>query len=237
MAPRMAWDAAVVLAGGRSARMGREKALLEDAAGRPLVARLLEALAPRFERLLLSVGAAGLSPELAAAVRSFEDLAGRRVEVVPDRIEGCGPLAAVEACLGALGPLGAQRAFFAAVDVPEVDPRLVGALWDEASRGGSRGCVPRWSRGLEPACAVYGTGILDDVRRLLEEGRSGFRSLAALPGVRVLDLGDPAVRARVFGPEPPSLEDLFRNLNAPSDYEAWRKAAVLDPPGPPSLRG
>ena len=46
----MTWEAAVILAGGSSRRMGTEKALL-DAGGATLLERLVSRLAPSFERL------------------------------------------------------------------------------------------------------------------------------------------------------------------------------------------
>ena len=219
-------ETAVVLAGGKSARMGREKALL-DAAGASLIERTLEALAPDFDALAVSVAHEGLSPGLAEAIERSARALGRTIEVFRDAASGEGPLAAVAS---ALEEIESVNAFFIAVDIPFVSISLASALWEEASAPGRTGCLPRWSRGLEPAYAVYCKCLYPAMRRLLDSGTRELHAAANLPGVAVLDLGDPRVMRRVFGDRPPELEDLFRNLNRPEDVAGW--TSLPDPQRP-----
>jgi molybdopterin-guanine dinucleotide biosynthesis protein A len=218
-AARAIWPTAVILAGGRSSRMGRDKALLE-AGGVTMVERLVGDLAPRFERILVSVGAAGPGAELGAALERASSVPGREIAVVPDSREAQGPLAGVEA---ALEELDGSLAFFIAVDAPSVSFALVSALWDEVDASSATGCVPRWSRGLEPAHAVYSKCLLPRVRRLLDANDASLHALASLPGVKALDLTEASTVRTVFGGVAPDLAALFRNINTPADYEAWTR--------------
>ncbi|HVR75205.1 MAG TPA: molybdenum cofactor guanylyltransferase, partial [Planctomycetota bacterium] len=213
------------LAGGRSTRMGRDKALL-DAGGVTLVERLVLALAPRFERILVSTGAEGLSRGLASTLERAAAAAGRDVAVVEDQREANGPLAGVEA---ALEEIDGSLAFFIAVDAPSVSLELIDAMWGEVEASCATACVPRWSRGLEPAHAVYSKCLLPRVRSLLDAGERSLQGLASLPAVKVLDLEDPATSRRIFGPSPPDLAALFLNLNTGPEYEAWRRELGAGP--------
>lgn len=98
-----------VLAGGRSSRMGRDKALL-DFAGRPLIVHMLSIL--RDAGLPASI--AGASADLAAFA-----------PIVPDIEPGLGPLGGI---CSALAAASARYAVFISVDMPFLPPALLGYL-------------------------------------------------------------------------------------------------------------
>jgi len=199
-APATPLDAdAVILTGGASTRMGRDKALVEFG-GEPLLARALRSLRQLFARVHLSIDPRRPYP-------------GFAVPSIPDATPGLGPLEGVRASLASLG----APALFAAVDVAEISAPLARALWAEGAAAGRRGAVPRWRGGLEPAFAVYGPPLLPEIARLLASGRRDLRQLAGLRGVKVLDLDAPRTLGAVFPDRPPDLEALFRNLNRPAD--------------------
>lgn len=219
------WEAAVILAGGESRRMGEDKALL-DAGGISLLERLALELSPRFQRLLVSVPCSGPSPPLAQAIARARQQSGREISLVPDRQSGLGPLEGVRA---ALESLAAAKAFFVAVDVPEIFFPLVSLLWERSSAPGRLGCVPQWSRGVEPAYAVYHRGLLPQVEDLLACGRRSLQELARLPGVDALSLEEEATSHALLGASLPppflktELRRIFQNLNSRDEYERWRK--------------
>ncbi|HEU4998019.1 MAG TPA: molybdenum cofactor guanylyltransferase, partial [Lapillicoccus sp.] len=115
--------AAVVLAGGRSARMGEDKAWL-DWHGQPLLAHICALVAGCVEGPVVVVrsGPDQSLPPLPA-----------RVQVVDDPQPGQGPLMGMAAGLATAGP-SAQVAFVCATDLPLLHPafvrRLVAALGD-----------------------------------------------------------------------------------------------------------
>lgn len=218
MKPARRFAAAVLLAGGKSQRMGSEKACLE-LDGETFLERQLRQLAGWFDWLAVSVGHQGPSPALAQALARASQVLGRPLEIVHDQLDGQGPLAGVAA---ALARLPAQRAFFVAVDMPQVDFELVAALWKASTEGASRGAVPCWARGLEPAQAVYARSLLESAQGLLARGERSLQALARQPGVVTLDLEVAATQARVFGARPVDLAALFATLNTPTELAAWR---------------
>jgi len=106
--------AGVVLAGGRSTRMGQPKAQLPW--GRTsLLAHVLGRVSEGVDGPLVAVRAAGQElPALPVGVR-----------VVEDPSEGLGPLQGIAAGLAAAAQAGADVAFVAATDMPLLEPAYV----------------------------------------------------------------------------------------------------------------
>ncbi len=213
-------ESVVILAGGRSERMGQEKALV-DVGGVTLIERLALRFAPRLERLLVSVAHTGPSEGLRAALGRCEATLAKRIEVVRDPVDGEGPLVGMAA---ALGEIEDAQAFFVAVDMPNASVELASELWRVALEHNALGVVPRWSRGLEPAFAVYSKCLLRHAETLIASGQRGLKALAAIPGVRILDLELSQALTSILGSPVDTAENLFRSLNTPADVEAWRAA-------------
>lgn len=183
------------VAGGRSSRMGRDKAVLPWGDGTLLdvaVARLRRAAA----EVAILCGEEGRYP-------------ARAEPCLPDLWPGTGPLGGVGSGLAALErPLG----LFLAVDLPFVPEALLAHLIGAAD--GADAVVPVGPRGPEPLCAVYGRGCRDAVRRRVERGE--LRMTSFWPDVRVREVGVEEL-ARFGDPE-----RLFRNLNTADQYAAAR---------------
>jgi len=184
-----------VVAGGRSERMGRDKALLPWADGTLLDHAL---------RRLRSV-----CPEVRILSGAEPRYADRGVAVHTDVVADAGPLGGIHAGLSSLtDPLG----LFLGVDVPLVPAALLTAL--VAAAEGSDAVVPVLAGRPEPLCAVYTAACRGPVGRAVREGR--LKMTAFWPDVRVRVV--PPEELRAFG-DPSSL---FRNLNTPEDYERAR---------------
>lgn len=145
---------AVLFCGGRSTRMGRDKAFL-DWHGRPLALHVAARIAPLFDLTVVSGDP--------ATYRSL-DLA-----CIPDR-GGSGPLAGLYA-----GLLAARtEAIFAiACDMPLVEPAEILALWKRLP--GFDAAVPVHAGGAESLHAFYTKRVLPAVGRALS-GRSSMPS-------------------------------------------------------------
>lgn len=185
--------AAAVLAGGRSSRMGRDKALLpwrgERLVDRQL--RLLGSLRP--ERLMLSV-------------RSGADYGRPEIETVPDLQRDRGPLGGLEALLER-SP--ATHLLVIAVDMPMLSVDFLRALVARCAPG--RGVVPRHGGGLEPLAAIYPRECGARFTRIWRERRGAMHALvAAAAAAGELNLWD----------VPPRWEDIFANWNRPEDVAA-----------------
>jgi molybdopterin-guanine dinucleotide biosynthesis protein A len=183
------------VAGGRSRRMGRDKALL--AWGKTdLLGHTLDRLRAACPQVRILSG-----PERRYAERG--------VPVVLDRTSDAGSLAGVVAGLEtAEGP-----GLFLGLDLPFVPTSLLAHLLALAE--GADAVVPISPSGPEPLCAVYGHECLGPARRAIAEGR--LKMTAFWPDVRV-QLVEAAELAAFGDPG-----RLFRNLNTPEEYEAARR--------------
>ena len=182
---------AVLLAGGRSTRMGRDKAALAID-GEPLWHRQLATLrATGADELLISGRAEG--PYADAGVRVIED-------ITPN----AGPLAALEAVLPRIGN---THAVVLAIDLPAMRADYLTTLV-KAAQAAECSVVPEADGRFEPLAAVYAPGLLPLVAECL---RGSDRSMQHL--LRA------AMKSGLVIPHPIQIEEraLFRNVNSPED--------------------
>src|SRR5271170_4450223 len=137
-----------ILAGGKSSRMGVDKAFL-DFGGQTLLDRALGVMGAVCERVAI-IG----DPARFAKYEPAQSGSAKYESVVADIFSGCGPLAGIHA---ALVHSPAELNLMLAVDMPFVSRELLGFLFAAAAHEGNRAIVtvPRTSRGLQPLCAVY----------------------------------------------------------------------------------
>lgn len=188
----------LILAGGRSSRFGREKALA-DLDGRPFIAHVLEVLACGCEQIAISVRADSLAAAFAAehALPCLSDAAGD-----PD-----GPLAGVKAGLIWAAAVGADVLATAPCDTPFLPRDMVQVLAE--ARGAA---VARTSDGLQPLCALWPVGALAEVTAALSSGDH--------PTIKQVQK---QLKAMEIGFEDASL---FDNLNTPADYQSAENRAT-----------
>jgi molybdopterin-guanine dinucleotide biosynthesis protein A len=203
----MAEAAGIVLAGGRSTRMGSPKAALEWH-GSTLLRRITGVVGRAVDGPVVVVRAPG------QALPALPD----GVEVVDDAREGRGPLQGLSAGLAAVRA-EAPAAYASSTDVPLLHPRFVRcvvAALDDATDI----VLPEVGGFPQPLAAVYRTELVDLVERLIAEDRMRPAFLFEACRVRRLDaealLADAALAAL-----DPGLESVL-NLNEPADYDAAR---------------
>lgn len=153
---------AVILAGGRSSRMGRDKAGL-TLGGEDFLTRLVTRFRGSFDRVWVS---------------------GRWE--LPDLRPGQGPLAGLET---AFVRTGAERLFLTAVDLPFGDPALARLLLEKL--GEKDACLIRGNGGKpEPLFAAYRRSCLPHIQACLDEGRRAMGALLDRLDCRVVEEGD-----------------------------------------------
>jgi molybdopterin-guanine dinucleotide biosynthesis protein A len=185
---RMSWTG-VVLAGGRSSRMGRDKALIEWA-GRSLLDRALDRLDAHCAELLV-IG----EPEKYGHVGPF---------VIADEWPGKGPLGGITT---AMRYASNDRLLVIACDMPALNDRLFDML--KAQLGTSTDAVvPRHEGLIEPLAAAYHRSAQPAFRRCVE--LDVLKMGDALSQVRTSFVE--VIPGRDGWPG-----DLFRNINAPGD--------------------
>jgi molybdopterin-guanine dinucleotide biosynthesis protein A len=194
--PEHAACAGFVLTGGRSSRMGKEKALLEIN-GTPLVVRAARLLLP----LCSSVTLVG-QPERYGNF-GFAAIADER----PDT----GPLGGI---LTALNQASDSWNLIIACDMPYLTEEWLRYLIGRARASRALAVLPESEAGPEPLCAAYHRQAAATIRGEIARGvLKVTRALEALPVERV-----PPADILPFDPR----GVLFQNLNTPEDYERAR---------------
>ncbi len=145
---------AIIMAGGASRRMGKDKAML-PINGRPMIEIICEKLTDHFEQILIS----------AAEEKKYEFLG---FEIVPDKVRGQGPLIGIASALEASAN---EINFVIACDIPQVDTEAVKGLLAEAENCKADIIVPSTrDREYEPLFAIYRKSALDAINLLISRG-------------------------------------------------------------------
>jgi molybdopterin-guanine dinucleotide biosynthesis protein A len=186
--------AVFILIGGKSTRMGTDKAFV-TLEGRTLLSRMLE---------------------LAHSVAPDVSIVGAREKyaafapVIEDAFPGCGPLAGIHA---ALRSSQKELNLILAVDVP-----FVSLAWLQYLIMRARGLpsamvtVARSNQGWQPLCAIYRRQFADIAGKNLSEGQ--YKIDALFDGVETQVIGPAELEAIGIA------ERVFRNLNTPEDLAA-----------------
>ena len=192
----------VLLAGGRSQRMGADKRFLE-VGDKTLVDRALEIYEQLFEEILVVVA------------EPTADLASHRHRVHVDLIPDCGSLGGLYTGLS-----GATRdgVFAAACDMPFLNPMVIAHLVSLSPE--SDIVMPKLATGLQPMHAVYGKTCLPHFRRMIDAGRLTIQEVTQNASLNVRYVQEDELRkidSRLLS---------FLNLNTPADLEFARKLAA-----------
>jgi len=196
--------AGVVLAAGRSARMGSPKALL-DFLGRPFAVRILEAM----EALEIKTRVIVLGPD---APRIQPAIADHDCMIVENPEPDTGPIASLRGALHALQPLQPSAVLVWPVDLPHVRVTTVERILEAHRRTGPPAVVPTFGeRRGHPV--VWGSAVFGDLLDDPDATREGARAVLHLHEREVVSVpvDDPAVIDQVNTPE--DYERLVREWN------------------------
>lgn len=198
---------AIILAGGKSSRMGSPKASL-DWHGSTLLRRVTGLAQRTVDGPVVVVRAPGQElPQIHPSI-----------EVVEDAREGRGPLQGLAAGLAVIGDR-AEVAYASSTDVPLLHPafirRVIGGFAADIDV-----VLPEIHGFRQPLSAAYRTSLLPEVEGLVAADK--LKPAFLFERSRVLRLDDAAMlRDGKLAAVDPDL-DSVRNLNEPSDYEQAR---------------
>lgn len=189
--------AGVILAGGRSARMGRDKALLPLPGGGTFLRRLSESL-----RLGGCAEVVAVVGSAETAVRAAVELERIQVRPVRNPDPARGQLSSLHEALDDLLPRAPSALVMAPVDLPLVSPATVRALVEAWARTGALIVRPTW-RGR------HGHPVLFDARVFLE-----LRAADLSEGARAVVRAHASESCDVETDDPGAFED----IDTPDDY-------------------
>jgi molybdopterin-guanine dinucleotide biosynthesis protein A len=185
---------AVILAGGASTRMGRNKALL-TIEGAPLIEKIYHTMARLFREVVL-------------VTNTPEEYAFLPCATMADRYPGAGPLAGLHA--GLLAGTG-DWIFMTACDTPFLNPDVIRMICTFV--GEYDAVVPVSSGGKEPLQALYGRRCLAMAEQALEQGDGKLLNLLDRVRTRFVTVEELAAI--------PDAERSFCNVNTPGEYERF----------------
>jgi len=165
------YSTAVILAGGRSSRMQRDKALLPFGDYTSLAEFQYRKLSKIFSNLYIS---------------SKNNKFNFDVEIVEDRYEGSSPLVALVSIFETLEEI--EEVFILSVDAPFVSEKSIVKLYDIGKEFDV--VVAESNNGLEPLCAVYRRSCLKEAKKALELNQHRLQSLLEQLKVKKVKIDD-----------------------------------------------
>lgn len=183
---------AFILAGGRSSRMGQDKAFLQ-LHGRTLLEHAMET---------------ARSVSTNVRIVGQQEKFGAYGEVVEDTFLDRGPLAGIHAALRSSDD---DLNLILAVDTPFIETTVLDYLIDAAAQTTKLATVPRVAGHLQTLCAIYRRGFADIAEASLQAGRNRIDPLFTPEVAHVIS--EEEMQSLAFDPR------MFDNLNTPEEYE------------------
>ena len=188
---------AVILAGGRSSRMGFPKYLaeIED---KTILGRELEVLSGIFEEIIV----------VSDDSRRFESWPG--VAAVDDLMKKLGPIGGLHAGLRAAS---GDSVFLFACDMPFLEAGLITELIGDFRDDECDCCVPLGDKGLEPLHALYSKRMLPAVEAGIAAGELSIRRLFEITRCKIVDWSRREISS-------------FVNINTPEELRRHNRGRI-----------
>ncbi len=206
----------LILAGGKSSRMGQDKVMLE-LDGMPFIEHIYRNAKSYFDRIIISTD----TKEHANRIRQVRLIAQEDPEIVTDAYMQAGPIGGI--CT-AFEKTSATRFSVISADVPFADMRVLAALFDACKNKAA--LLKIGEKKPEPLIAAYDRTGYPDLKSSLDKGNLKLRLVFDEKDTDVIDaceipIGDGHVT------EGECLA-AFMNINTQDDYHKAREAASTD---------
>ena len=180
----------ILLAGGRSSRMGADKAFLKFR-GRPLYKYSLDILEALCPEILIS--------------SSDQRFSGSGHRLVPDKIPGIGPLGGIYSCLSETRE---SRALILGCDMPGMNIDFIKVLIEQ-SKNHLLTVGKNQEDRVEPLAGIYHKELLEIMSNQIEKGIYKMSKLLESVHAKIIDPAESGFDPQI----------LYRNINRPSDLE------------------
>lgn len=181
----------IILAGGKSSRMGCDKALIQIN-GKHMIDYSIEALTPVCRNVIISAN-------------QFTQY--KNFEICPDNLSITAPIIGIFSCLT---KIKTTAAFVLSCDMPLIDQYFVKYLLSFHSDDFEITIPVHNSGKIEPLCAVYSVRVLEKINAMIMAGNYKLQDLINNSVKNVVDVKNDY---RDFNPI------IFSNINSPEDLE------------------
>lgn len=187
---------AIILAGGKSSRMGFDKQLLKIDERR-LMDSLIHKLNKDFEEIIIVTN----RPEL---------YIGLSHKIIGDILLDKGPLGGIHA---GLSVSSSKYAFVVACDMPNINMDYISFMKERLIDRDSFGCVTRFGQWIEPFSSFYSKDLINHIGEYLETNKKSINGLIKDLNITYIDEDE----ARRFSPN----WHMFLNLNTKEDLNNY----------------
>lgn len=191
------FETAVILAGGKSTRMGFDKQFLKINEKR-LMKMLICELKKEFQDIIIVTN----KPE------QYEESSCR---IFSDEIKEVGPLSGIHV---GLKNSRSKYTYFIACDMPNINLEYIKYMKNEILKNNSEACVSKKEGHIEPFNSFYSNGIIDKVEKLIRNNKRSMLTLIDIIEVLVVDENTLN--------EYNKFSDMFINLNTKEDLKSFR---------------
>ena len=187
---------AIILAGGKSTRMGFDKALL-NICGRPVVQMIMSQLREIFD-------------DIVVVTNNPEGFTGLDARITVDILKDSGPLGGIHA---GLTVSKSKYAFLTACDMPILSPEYAKYMVEIARKEMPDAVISQKGEWIEPFHALYSKDLAEDIKRNVEKGM--YKIFDVIKTKKVVRISESKVRE--FSPD----LGIFTNLNNMADLERF----------------
>lgn len=189
---------AIILAGGKSLRMGFDKQFLKIN-DRRIMDDLISKLEEEFDEIIIVTNKA-------------EEYGDYKHKIVKDIIVGKGPLSGIHV---GLKESSSNYAFVIACDMPNINIDYIKYMKEAMEDKDVYGCVTYFGDSLEPFHGFYSKGIISEIEKQLEKNRRSVNNL--IMNLNFLKIKEN--KARKFSPN----WHMFLNLNKIEDIDNYKR--------------
>jgi molybdopterin-guanine dinucleotide biosynthesis protein A len=187
---------AIILAGGKSSRMGFDKQFLRIKE-RLLIENLVQRLSPSFNEIII-------------VTNKPDEYKSLPVIVTKDVFTEKGPLAGIHA---GLLESSSHFSYVIACDMPNINMEFIQFMRSQINNGDKKACIARFKEWIEPFNAFYSRDIIEPIEDFLELGGRSINRLLRDLDIDFID----EEKAREFSTN----WDMFYNLNTKADINEY----------------
>lgn len=187
----------VILAGGKSSRMGTDKGVLE-LNGKKIIEHIIYSIQPVVDEIIIISNTA-----------NYNYLG---LKVYSDIIKECGPLAGIHT---ALTHSSTERNLVVSCDIPFINSELLSYIVENA--GGCEVAIPVHKGNTEPLCAVYSKNCTDRFEELISKNVLKMHNVFHHFITKEIFISE---KQYFYHPK------LFVNINTPAELDKQKEAVL-----------